>query len=333
MKYDYHFTLSAEEGGQRLDKLLVARLAPELTRSRIQQLIAQGHAQVNGRKVEDSAQKCKPGDALSLHIPPPAPVEIVAQKLPLDIVYEDEHLLVLNKPPGMAVHPGPGNPDGTLVNALLYHCGESLSGIGGEIRPGIVHRIDMDTSGLLVVAKHDKAHVGLAGQLKDHSLARTYRALCWGVPQPHAGTIKGAIGRSPNNRKKMAVVEKGGKEATTHYTVEEIFAAGGQPFAALLACELETGRTHQIRVHLAHRGHGLVGDGLYGGSTRQRLNKLKGLEENMQQALLNFSRQALHAYKLFTHPITGEQMEHTAPIANDLETLLKHLSPLRITTK
>jgi 23S rRNA pseudouridine1911/1915/1917 synthase len=317
------------DSGMRLDRFLTQRL-PELSRSRLQALIAQGCVTCKGKAVEDAAAKVKPRQEFILVIPETAPSHIVAQDIALDIVHEDEHFLVINKPAGLTVHPAPGHPDKTLVNALLAHCGESLSGIGGVARPGIVHRIDKETSGLLVVAKHDKAHLALSAQLAERTLKRTYLALVWGAPNASSGSISGNIGRSTGNRQKMAVVKTGGKPATTHYKLRRQFAPATMktPLASLLECQLETGRTHQIRVHLMHIGHALVGDPVYGQSTSTRLNGggYKHLSPRMRAALLHFNRQALHATALeLVHPASGEAMRFTCDMPADMQALIDAL--------
>ncbi len=317
-------TLMVEESaaGERLDKFLSSRL-PDLSRSRVQSLLAQGMVTLAGTVIDDASQKVKPGQKFHLVIPEPTPTHMVAQEIALDIVYEDRDLLVINKQAGLTVHPAPGHPDMTLVNALLAHCGNSLSGIGGVSRPGIVHRIDKDTTGLMVVAKHDIAHNILSGQLADRRLSRIYQAVCWGTPSPASGTITGNIGRSITNRQKMAVVKTGGKPATTHYKLLQDFAV-----ASLVECTLETGRTHQIRVHMLKLGHPLVGDPSYGQSTESRLraNQYKQLSPTIREALLAFNRQALHATRMgFVHPKSGKLMQFTAPLPEDMQQLLDRL--------
>ena len=316
-------TIVPEDAGERLDKFLAGRL-PEFSRSRLAALIDQGCISCDGKTVNTASVKTKSGQHYTITIPEVAPSHIVAQDIALNIVFEDEHMLVLDKPAGLTVHPAPGHPDMTLVNALLAHCGDSLSGIGGVARPGIVHRIDKDTSGLLVVAKHDAAHAKLSAQLADRSLGRTYAALVWGVPKPAKGTITGNVGRSPSNRQKMAVLKTGGKEATTHYKTLETF----HDKLALIECNLETGRTHQIRVHCAHIGHPLVGDPVYGQSTASRLKSgaYKTLSDEARMALLAFDRQALHARELhLIHPETGKKMSFTCPIPEDMQRLISVL--------
>lgn len=279
----------ADTAGERIDALL-ARNVPELTRSAAQRLIENGDVTVSGKAVKKN-YKAAIGDEVCVTLPEPEITEILPQDIPLNVVYEDSDLIVINKPRGMVVHPAPGHPDGTLVNALLHHCGDSLSGIGGEKRPGIVHRIDMDTSGLLIVAKNDFAHQQLSDQLSDHSLARTYEAVVYGRIREDEGTVNAPIGRHPVDRKRMAIVARGGREAVTHYEV--IARYNGYTH---IRCRLETGRTHQIRVHMEKIGHPLVGDMVYG-----RKCSHKGLEG-----------QCLHARELrFVHPRTGE-MVHLA---------------------
>ncbi|MDE3060763.1 MAG: RluA family pseudouridine synthase [Pseudomonadota bacterium] len=324
-------TVIAEAGdaGTRLDRFLSSRL-PQLSRSRLQALIEEGCLSNGSRVITDASAKVKPHQEFHLTMPKAKPSHMPAQDIALDIVHEDKHLLVINKPAGLTVHPGPGNPDMTLVNALLAHCGKSLSGIGGVTRPGIVHRIDKDTSGLLVVAKNDVAHLALSAQLAERTLKRTYYAVVWGVPKPLKGTITGNIGRSLGNRQKMAVLKKGGKPAATHYKVIETFSPGGgkTPIASLVECQLETGRTHQIRVHFSFIGHALVGDPAYGQSTQSRLGATayKSLPAKTRKALLDFHRQALHAREMeFVHPATGRKMQFEAKLPEDMKALIKAL--------
>jgi 23S rRNA pseudouridine1911/1915/1917 synthase len=306
----------------RLDRAL-ARALPDLSRSRVQALIRDGRARVDGAVVADPAAKVAPGASVVLEVPPPVAAEPAGEAIALDIVHEDADVVVLDKPAGLVVHPAAGNETGTLVNALVAHCGDSLSGIGGVRRPGIVHRLDKDTSGLLVVAKNDRAHQALSAQFADHGrtgpLERAYLALVWGGPEPRRGTIAGALGRSNQNREKMAVVASDrGREAITHYAVEEVF-----PQASLVRCRLETGRTHQIRVHLAHRGHPLLGDALYGSGFR---TKAARLAPAARDALAALGRQALHAAVLaFAHPATGEVMRFERAPPADFAGLLEAL--------
>lgn len=279
-------TLTLDKTGERLDAAL-ARLVPSLSRSQAQRLIEQGAVTHGGRPVKKN-EKLSAGDTLELTLPEAREVPIEAQPIPLEVCYEDADVIVVNKPKGLVVHPAPGHADGTLVNALLAHCGDSLSGIGGEKRPGIVHRIDKDTSGLIIAAKNDAAHAALAAQLKDHSLARTYVCLVCGRIRDDAGTIDAPIGRHPTDRKKMAVTQKGSRSAVTHWEVIARYRGYTH-----IRCRLETGRTHQIRVHMAHIGHPLLGDALYGAPSPD-----KGL-----------SGQCLHARELkFIHPRTGEHV-------------------------
>lgn len=296
------FIVEAEAAGQRIDRFLSGE-DTGLSRSALQGLVADGHVLCNGKSIAKSL-KLKAGDTILLEIPDAKPIEAVPQDIPLDIVYEDDHLLVVNKPKGMVVHPAPGNPDGTLVNALLWHCKGSLSGIGGEIRPGIVHRIDKDTSGLLIVAKNDSAHRALSEQLSDHSLHREYEAVVLGRLREEEGTIDKPLGRSPKDRKKMAVVPDG-KRAVTHYRVLGRY----QGYTHVL-CRLETGRTHQIRVHMASLGHPIAGDPVYG--SRGDKSGLQG--------------QCLHARRLiFRHPRTGEEMRLECPLPQDFAAFLAKL--------
>jgi 23S rRNA pseudouridine1911/1915/1917 synthase len=304
-----HGTLG--EGGQRLDKALAE--ASGLSRERVKALIGEGAVSLDGQALTQASAKSAAGQHWAIVVPRAIEPGAVAQDIPLVVVYEDASLIVVDKPAGLVVHPAAGNPDGTLVNALLHHCRGQLSGIGGVARPGIVHRIDKDTSGLLVVAKSDAAHEGLARQFADHSIVRAYRAITAGVPIPAAGTIRGSIARSSADRKKMALVEDGrGKHAVTHYRT--LRALDG---AALVECRLETGRTHQVRVHLASIGHALLGDPVYG-RCPARLRPIL--------ARLDFRRQALHAAELgFVHPVNGHPLHFTSATPVDMESLLVEL--------
>ena len=310
-------TLPESAYGQRLDKWLSAQL-PELSRSQLQRLIADGQLQIDGETITHSSLKLtSQHQELALTIPQPKELDLTPVQMNLEVLYEDDDLIVINKPAGLTVHPAPGERNATLVHGLLAHCGESLSGIGGVQRPGIVHRLDKDTSGAILVAKHDAAHQHLAAQLKDRSLSRTYHALCYGVPKPSSGVIDAPIGRSTRDRKKMAVVEaEKGKAARTHYKLLETLADGA---LSLIECKLESGRTHQIRVHLTHLGHPLVGDSAYG-----RARKLK--DEAFETLTKDFTRQALHAVELkFIHPRTHEMISCEAPYAPELANLLNQL--------
>jgi 23S rRNA pseudouridine1911/1915/1917 synthase len=299
--------------GERLDKALAE--ASGLSRERIKALLGEGRITLNGKAVSQPSLKPPAGTAFTIALPAMIADAAQPQDIPLAVVFEDEHLIVIDKPAGMVVHPAAGNYDGTLVNALLHHCRGQLSGIGGVARPGIVHRIDKDTSGLLVVAKSDAAHEGLARQFADHSIERAYLAAVNGLPKPPAGTVSGWIGRSDHDRKKMAVLHelnKRGKHAVTHFRTVERFAA-----AALVECRLETGRTHQVRVHLASIGHALLGDPVYG----KNPTKLRPLLTR-----LGFARQALHAAVLgFIHPVSGDAVRFESPLPDDMKELLVEL--------
>lgn len=299
-------------GPGRLDRAL-AEAIPSLSRARIQALVDDNALLVAGRPVTDASSKKFEGQPFTLTVPAPLPDKAQAQKIDLDIVFEDKHLIVVNKPAGLVVHPAAGHSDGTLVNALLHHCRGKLSGIGGVQRPGIVHRIDRDTSGLLVVAKTDKAHEGLARLFAAHDIERRYLAVVAGHPTPPAGTIRTQIGRSTTNRKKMAVLPEGkGKHAVTHYRTIEQFKD-----AALVECRLETGRTHQVRVHMAHIGNPLIGDSTYN-------NRRKAFKFGQNQSY--FERQALHAVSLgFIHPVTGEKLGFESKMPEDIQLLLTSL--------
>jgi 23S rRNA pseudouridine1911/1915/1917 synthase len=313
-------TVQKSEEKQRLDKFLVHHLSP-MTRSRIQALIDDRMLTFCGEIITSASRIVKEGEVYILTIPPAIDAHPQPEIIPLDIVFEDDDLIVINKPAGMVVHPAPGHRQATLVNALLAHCKESLSGIGGVKRPGIVHRLDKETSGLMVVAKNDETHHGLSTQFANRSLSRSYLALVWGTPSPKTGTIETNIGRSPHNRQKMAAVSKGGKSATTHYKVlkKYISKTDVTQSISLVQCELQTGRTHQIRVHMTHIGHPLVGDPLYG-----RIPK--HAKKAFAAAVIEFPRQALHAFELrFVHPKTGQSMVFQAPMPEDFEYLLSRL--------
>ena len=311
--------VAAEEAGERLDRVLAARVA-ELSRSRHKALILAGRVAIDGATIRDPGHRVNAGGTIALDLPPVQDVELKAEKIPLSVAFEDNELIVLDKPAGLVVHPAAGNWSGTLVNALIAHCGDSLSGVGGEKRPGIVHRLDKNTSGLMVVAKTDRAHRVLSRQFADHGregpLRRGYLAFVWGVPNRQHGTIDAPIDRHPHAREKMAVRD-GGREAITHWEIVETFAGrDGKPVASLLACRLETGRTHQIRVHLAHAGHPLMGDSVYGPHFK---TKASHLGPEGQKALADLARQALHAYLLVIgHPGTGEILHWESPLPEDL---------------
>ena len=300
-----YICITAEESGERIDALL-ARSLPSLSRSQVQKLLEQGMVTLNGRALKKNF-RCSAGETYEVLLPEPDDLPLIPQNIPLDVVYEDGDLIVINKPRGLVVHPAPGHPDGTLVNALLYHCGDSLSGIGGQRRPGIVHRIDKDTSGLLIVAKNDFAHQGLSAQLADHSLCREYEALVRGNFKQDCGTIDKPIGRHPIDRKRMAVTDKNSKPAVTHWQL----LASYRGYSHIL-CRLETGRTHQIRVHMASIGHPLLGDFTYGAPSPE-----KGLEG-----------QCLHARRLrFVHPRTGEHVLLETELPAYFTDVLSRLGP------
>lgn len=301
---EYNFLVAEENVGDRIDKYIAASVE-DITRSAVQNLINEGNVSVNDKRI-DKNYKLRMGDVIAVNIPDPVELNIVAENIPLDIVYEDADLLVVNKPKGMVVHPAAGNYTGTLVNALMYHCGDSLSGINGILRPGIVHRIDKDTSGLLIVAKSDKAHKGLAEQIKQHSFTREYEAVVIGNIRDDVGKIDAPIGRHPIDRKKMTVTDKNSKNAVTHYTVLNRFNGFTH-----LRLRLETGRTHQIRVHMSYLGHPVAGDTVYGPSKDKYL----------------LGGQCLHARKIgFIHPITGEYMEFTSDLPQYFIDFLKKIS-------
>jgi len=332
------FTIS-EDPALRLDKALARDVPVEasLSRSRLMRLLAEGAVELNGVVVTDPRAKPQAGDAVRVTVEITDDYHVAPEDIPLDVVFEDEDLIVINKPTGMVVHPAPGTPSGTLVNALLHHCGDDLSGVGGEKRPGIVHRIDKETSGLLVVAKTDRAHHGLAAQFEAHTVERHYRAICYGVPDasdPRVRGIKGAsfeqgnilklqtqLARHKHDRQKQAVVWHNGRHAVTRARIVQPLGTPG--VAAVLDCWLETGRTHQIRVHLAHAGHGLVGDPTYGG--RRKLSE-KAVGEAGREAARVFPRQALHAATLgFEHPVSKDMMRFEAPLPDDMVGLIAEL--------
>jgi 23S rRNA pseudouridine1911/1915/1917 synthase len=319
-------TVAGDEGSVRLDRVLAVR-SPNLSRSRLKALILDGQVSLQtgaiGAPIRDPAYHVAAGDTITIDVPPAVAAEPAGEDIALTIVFEDDDIIVLDKPKGLVVHPAAGHETGTLVNALIAHCGASLSGIGGVKRPGIVHRLDKDTTGLMVVAKNDQAHKSLTEQFADHgrtgAMRRGYKAFAWGVPNRKTGTVDAPIDRHPHAREKMAV-RQGGREAITHWEVQEAFSGrDGKPVAALLACQLETGRTHQIRVHLAHIGHPLLGDSVYGPHFKTKANAL-GLQS--QAALADLGRQALHAYLLaLEHPRSGEILEWISDLPPDLARL------------
>lgn len=296
-------TVTSEEAGGRLDQFLSARVSA-LTRSAAQRLLSEGQVTVNDVPAAKN-HRLSEGETVAVTLPAPEETEVCAQNIPLDVVYEDDDVIVVNKPSGLVVHPAPGHPDGTLVNALLYHCGDSLSGIGGEKRPGIVHRIDRDTSGLIIAAKNDAAHQALSAQLSDHTLSRTYECVVVGGMKGDSGTVDAPIGRHPTERKKMAVTPKNSRRALTHWEV----VARYEGFTHV-RCHLETGRTHQIRVHMAYLGHPILGDTVYGS----------------KKAVSGLTGQCLHAVGLrFVHPRTGETVEVHCPLPEEFENVLRRL--------
>ncbi len=319
--------VAREQSGERLDRVLASAIE-DLSRTRIKALILEGAVAVGGRTILDPGHRVNAGDIINVAVPRPEDPVPRGENIPLAIVYEDADLIVIDKPAGLVVHPAPGNPAGTLVNALIAHCGDSLSGIGGVKRPGIVHRLDKDTSGLLVIAKNDRTHRALSAQFADHGragpLQRAYLAFVWGVPPRPKGTIEAPIDRHPHAREKMAVRPQG-REAITHWQVLEQYAGtDGKPAACLLECRLETGRTHQIRVHLAHIGHPLLGDMTYGPGHKTKATHLNEAARGDLEAL---GRQALHAYLLaFEHPSSGEMLEFRSELPADLARLRHDLA-------
>ena len=315
----YTVRVGDDKAGARLDRFL-ADVLPQLSRTRLKSLIEAGlvkRADSSDAAARDPALKVAVGEAFTVGVPPVVADHPEAQAIPLTVVYEDDDLIVVDKPAGLVVHPAPGNPDRTLVNALLAHCAGTLSGIGGVGRPGIVHRLDKDTGGLMVAAKNDLAHQGLARQFADHSLDRAYNAVVWGQPTLRQGSIEGNIGRSPRNRKKMAIVARGGRPALTHYRVLRPVGT----HASLIECRLATGRTHQIRVHMASRGHSVIGDPLYGGR-RPR----KGTPPTLRQELEGFQYQALHAVLIgFVHPRSGERLRFSSELSSNIKELIDKL--------
>ncbi len=323
-------TVLESEAGTRLDAFLAARF-DAFSRNRIKDLILGGAVSIDGAPSTTPKYRVKTDESIILAAPEPVEAEPEPQDIPLSILFEDEFLIVIDKPAGMVVHPAPGNEDGTLVNALIHHCGDTLRGIGGVKRPGIVHRLDKDTSGVMIAAKTDEAHAGLAAQFADHGrtgpLERVYTAFVWGVPNPLKGTVETMIGRDPHNRLKQSVRGKDGREAITHYTVANRFA-GENWSIAQVDCALETGRTHQIRVHMSHVGHPLLGDRVYGSGFATKANKLP---ETISGPLATLGRQALHARVLgFAHPVTGEHLRFETDLPQDLAIIATELSPFAL---
>jgi 23S rRNA pseudouridine1911/1915/1917 synthase len=324
--------IARSDAGERLDRVLAARTAH--SRSRLKGLILDGKVAIGPRTIRDPSYRVNAGDTISLSVPPPEPAEPKPEDIPLNIVFEDKEIIVIEKPAGLVVHPAAGHGSGTLVNALIAHCGDSLSGIGGVKRPGIVHRLDKDTTGVMVVAKTDRAHQALAAQFADHGrtgpLRRGYLALVWGAPERAKGTINAPIARHAQSRDKMAV-RTNGREAITHWQVLERYAGSdGKPVASLLACRLETGRTHQIRVHLAHAGHPLLGDAVYGRGFKTKESRLGSPARDTLTAL---GRQALHAYLLaIEHPATRETLTFRSELPSDFARLRRALAGTRLSS-
>lgn len=314
-----HLKVEKKFAKKRLD-VFIASFLPELSRSMVRKLVDGSNVYKDNKVISDCSYIVKEGENFTINIPAPAESKMLPADIPLKIIYEDEEFLVIDKPAGLTVHPGAGSHGDTMANALLKHCGESLSGIGGVMRPGIVHRLDKDTSGLILAAKTDRAHNSLSKQIAERSLKRTYLAICWGVPKPLNGRIEANIGRSAKNRKKMAVVEFGGKTAATNYSVLQKLANG---VASLVECRLETGRTHQIRVHITHIGHPLVGDQAYCG---RRSGTVKLLTDEAKEFVSKFKRQALHSHKItLMHPTKNTELSFESPLPEDMEKLLELL--------
>ena len=310
--------VASDQAGTRLDKWLAGAVA-DLSRERLKTLIKQGRVRADGETITDPSYRVKPGQAFVVAVPEPISPIPEPQEMALEIAFEDDAVIVVNKPAGLVVHPAPGNPDRTLVNALIHHCGDSLSGIGGVRRPGIVHRLDKDTSGLMIAAKTDAAHQALAADFVAHRIKRKYQALVWGIPTPASGNIEGSIGRSRKNRRKMAIVTRGGREALTRYKVIERFGEA----VSLVECKLATGRTHQIRVHMTHIGHPIVGDTTYG---RAPARKLKSLSMDAAQAISRAKRQLLHAATLgFRHPASRTVMTFDSTLPVEFENVVTKL--------
>jgi 23S rRNA pseudouridine1911/1915/1917 synthase len=327
------FSMEAPDIGMRLDRLL-AQKTGDFSRSQLQEFVRQGRVRLDGETVTDPGIRVKSIRTINISVPPTQPPEPKGEAIGLKVLHEDASLIVIDKPAGLVVHPAPGNRTGTLVNALIHHCGASLSGVGGVARPGIVHRLDKDTSGVMVVAKTDPAHRALSAQFADHgrttALERRYLALVWGRPVPPKGVVRARLVRHATNRLKMAVSQSRGREAITHYEVIESFARpgnAGNDEVSLVECRLETGRTHQVRVHMAHIGHPIIGDDLYGSGFRSRTRVLR---DSLQTAILCLERQALHAVFLaFEHPDTGKKMQFSADLPADMKRILEELRRCR----
>ncbi|NKB48928.1 MAG: RluA family pseudouridine synthase [Alphaproteobacteria bacterium] len=329
-------TIAVAEGaaGQRLDAVL-ADAIDGMSRSRLKSLILDGHLSLDGVALRQPSRKVVAGERFTLIVPDATPAIPQGQDIPLNILHEDEDLIIIDKPAGLVVHPAPGNPDRTLVNALIAHCGPSLTGIGGVRRPGIVHRLDKDTSGVMVAAKSAAAHASLSAQFAERTVDRAYRAIVFGSPNPRAGEIESLIGRSPRNRKKMAVVTRNGKAALTHYQTEQLLGPAEAPVASVLTCKLSTGRTHQIRVHLTHLGHPLIGDPVYGRAQNRSQNRPRGkrgiaVSPDARAVMAAFPRQALHAFRLgLEHPTSGKRLFFETLLPRDMVTLIDNLESLQ----
>ena len=322
MKKDiFNMIVPPNFNGFRIDKFLQLQIN-EISRTRLQALIQENHVKINNIVINNSSKKIKEEDKIQINFPPPKKTLIKANKINLDILYDDEDLIVINKSPGVVVHPGAGNYEGTIVNGLLYRYKKNLSNVGGKLRPGIVHRIDKDTSGVIVVAKNDNAHINLSKQFSDHSIKRVYEALVWGVLKPQSGKINEKISRSVKNRQLMSVRKDKGKIAITNYRTLKIFQNLNLPKISLIECQLETGRTHQIRVHMNFKGNSILGDKSYGKSKR----KFRKINPDIEKKINNYNRQALHAKSLgFIHPVTKKEMFFEAERPKDLDMLIKSL--------
>ena len=327
MKKDiFNITVPLNSHGYRIDKFLQSQIN-ELSRTRLQALIHDGQVKINNIIINSASKKIKEEDQIKVNFPPPRETLIKPNKIPLDILYDDNDIVVINKSPGVVVHPGAGNYEKTIVNGLLFKYQNNLSSVGGKLRPGIVHRIDKDTSGVIVVAKNDNAHINLSKQFSDHTIKRTYEALVWGSLKPQSGKINERISRSVKNRQLMAVRKEKGKKAITNYKTLEIFQNLNLPKVSLIECRLETGRTHQIRVHMNFKGNPILGDKSYGKSKR----KFKKINANIEKKINNFNRQALHAKSLgFVHPKTGKEIFFEAERPKDFDTLIKSLKKASI---
>jgi len=321
MKNIINIIVKEEENGSRIDSF-ISKKEKKLSRTRIKNLILQKNLKLNNSIIINPSQRVAPGDKINLIIPEPRKASLKPYKFKIDIVYEDNDLLVLNKPAGIVIHPGAGNYDNTIVNALVNHCGKSLSNIGGELRPGIVHRIDKDTSGLVVVAKNNFSHENLSNQFNKHSIDRIYELMVWGKLRPQFGKIETLITRSSRNRQLMEVGVTKGKKAITNYKTLEVFESDKTPTLSLVECKLETGRTHQIRVHMSHKGNNILGDKKY----RKKFKKLKNIDLNLEKLIYNLNRQFLHAKVLgFIHPKSGKKLRFTSILPNDLMVIVKTL--------